>query len=174
MDIPVQNLRKLLAGSRGEVIVARCLAGAGLKVFKRERGTWTPQSTGPSSPRKSCGSTVTGAGPGEVDVEPSRRTWRPGRDNSYGAADGACASTSLFLQASVLTSRPPHTFAVRVCTVDADAEPPRRAPGAIWRPLWLRLAVTERDRHPQGCAAASPSRSAQSCLRRSKTRTLPM
>lgn len=34
MDIPVQNLRKLLAGSRGEVIVARLI---GVNYFCRQK-----------------------------------------------------------------------------------------------------------------------------------------
>ena len=34
----MQDLRKLIGGSRGEVIIARRLTGAELKVFERERG----------------------------------------------------------------------------------------------------------------------------------------
>ena len=37
VDVSIQELRKLLAGSRGEVIVARQLTHAELKVFERER-----------------------------------------------------------------------------------------------------------------------------------------
>jgi hypothetical protein len=38
VDVPMQGLRKLLAGSRGEVIVARRITRAEVEVLERERG----------------------------------------------------------------------------------------------------------------------------------------
>jgi hypothetical protein len=38
VDVPMQNLRKLLAGSCGKVIIARPLTDAEVNVFERERG----------------------------------------------------------------------------------------------------------------------------------------
>ena len=38
VDVPMQALRKLLAGSPGEVIVARRLTRAEVEVLERERG----------------------------------------------------------------------------------------------------------------------------------------
>lgn len=38
VDVPMQEFRKLLAGSRGEVIVARRLTRAEVEVLERERG----------------------------------------------------------------------------------------------------------------------------------------
>jgi hypothetical protein len=38
VDVQVQDLRKLIGDSRGEVVIARRLTGAELKVFERERG----------------------------------------------------------------------------------------------------------------------------------------
>lgn len=38
VDVRVQDLRKLIGGSRGEVIIARRLTVSELKVFERERG----------------------------------------------------------------------------------------------------------------------------------------
>jgi len=38
VDVPMQELRTLLAGSYGKVIIARRLTNAEVKVFERERG----------------------------------------------------------------------------------------------------------------------------------------
>lgn len=38
VDVPIRDLRKLLAGSRGEVIVARRLTRLEQEVLERERG----------------------------------------------------------------------------------------------------------------------------------------
>jgi hypothetical protein len=38
VDVPMRNLRKLLAGSRGEVIIARRLTRAEQELLERERG----------------------------------------------------------------------------------------------------------------------------------------
>jgi hypothetical protein len=49
VDVPMPELRKLLAGSRGEVIVARRITRAEPELIERERGAPTPGCTRGSS-----------------------------------------------------------------------------------------------------------------------------
>ena len=62
VDVPVQDLRKLLAGSRGEVIIARRLTHVEQEVLERERATRMPRCADTSSARRSCGFSVPGLG----------------------------------------------------------------------------------------------------------------